>query len=115
MLWNRRRILVWNTEDARNGMEDRLPYLPNSELYTHLKTDHQSQIKCDAFTNTQKATTRLCLQTTVPGLRLLRHKFCSLVSNKLVVQWCQLEIAYATHSQCINSENCSRKENEAKL
>ena len=39
MIRNGRRILVWNMEDAqngmedlKNGMEDRLPYLPNSEL-----------------------------------------------------------------------------------
>ena len=39
MLWNGRRILVWNMEDAQNGMEDlkneiedRLPYLHTNHL-----------------------------------------------------------------------------------
>ena len=74
-------------EDLKNGMEDRLPCLPNSELHILNRiSDHQSQTKCDAFTNAQKATRRLSLQTTVSGLGLSRHKFCLLVSNKLVVQ-----------------------------
>ena len=40
LLWNGRKILVWNMEDAqngmedlKNGMEDHLPYLPNSKLH----------------------------------------------------------------------------------
>ena len=32
MVWNGR-SLVWNMEDVQNGMEDRLPYLPISELH----------------------------------------------------------------------------------
>ena len=47
------RYSEWNgMEDLKNGIEDRPPYLPNSELHISKITDHQSQIKCDAFTNT---------------------------------------------------------------
>ena len=40
MVWNGRKILVWNMENAQNGMEDLkngmedcFPYLPNFELH----------------------------------------------------------------------------------
>ena len=65
MVWNGRRILVWNMEYAQNG----LPYLPNSKLHilkliTNLKFN---------------------VMRTVSGLRLLRHKFYLLASSKSVV------------------------------
>ena len=54
MVWNGRRILVWNMEDTQNGMEnlkdgmeDRLPYLRNSELrlvYRYAATRHATKI-----------------------------------------------------------------------
>ena len=47
MVWNGRRFLVWNMEDAqngmedlKNGMEDRLPY---SILTTYIKTYNKLQ------------------------------------------------------------------------
>ena len=49
---NGRRILVWNVENAqnemedlKNGIEDRLPYLPNSELHIlKLFTNHELNV-----------------------------------------------------------------------
>ena len=43
------RYSEWNgMEDLKNRIEDRPPYLPNSELHISKITDRQSQIKCDA-------------------------------------------------------------------
>ena len=45
MLWNGRRILVWNMEEAQNGTKVRLPYLPNFESHiVKLITNHELNV-----------------------------------------------------------------------
>ena len=63
------RCSEWNEmEDLKNVMEDRLPYLPNSELSLHILKLITN--KYDTFTYTQEAS-RLSLQTTASGQSMM--------------------------------------------
>ena len=72
MKWNGR-FEKWNGRSSSI-----LLYLPNSELHVFkLKTNHKLNVVRSPIRKKQQ------------------HKFCLLVSSKLAVLWCQLEIHHA--------------------